>query len=69
MLIGFCLFWKYCRLIAADLSKQTSSDADSRVIQQIIFTGKINTKAIIFYTLEKSKGKILEFSKGTTKVL
>ena len=37
-------------------------------------TGKIkateaNTKVIIYYILEKSKETILEFSKGTTKVL
>ena len=57
-----------------DLSKQKALDADSRAIQQIIFTGKIkatvaNTKAVFFYILEKSKETILEFSKGTTKVL
>ena len=72
MFITFCLFWK--NLIAADLSKQKALDADSRTIQQIIFTGKIkatvaNTRVIIFYVLEKSKETILEFSKGTTKVL
>ena len=49
-------------------------DADSRAIQQIIFTGSIkaavaNTRIIILYVLEKSKETILEFSKGTTKVL
>ena len=65
---------KNYRLIAADLSKQKALDADPRVIQQIIFTGKIkatvaNTRVVIFYVLEKSKETILEFSKGTTKVL
>ena len=49
----------------ADLSKQKALDADSRVIQQIIFTGKIkatvaNIRVIIFYILEKSKETILE---------
>ena len=49
----------------ADLSKQKALDADSRVIQQIIFTGKIkatvaNIRLIIFYILEKSKETILE---------
>ena len=63
-----------CLLIAADLSKQKALDAHSRAIQQIIFTGEIksavaNTRVIIFYVLEKSKETILEFSKGTTKVL
>ena len=62
------------KLIAADLSKQKALDGDSRAIQQIILTGKIkatvaNTRAVIFYILEKSKETILEFSKGTTKVL
>ena len=74
LFIRFCLFWKNYRLIAADLSKKKALDADSRAIQQIIFTGKIkatvaNTRVIIFYVLEKSKETILEFSKGTTKVL
>ena len=70
MFIRFCLFWKK----AADLSKQKALDAESSAIQQIIFTGKItstvaNTRVVIFYIFEKSKETILEFSKGTTKVL
>ena len=61
-------------LIAANLSKQKALDADSRAIQQTIFTGKIkatvaNTRAIIYYILEKSKETMLEFAKGTKKVL
>ena len=67
MFVGFCLFWKNYRLIAADLSKQKALDADSRAIQQIIFTGKIkakeaNTKVIIYYILEKSKETILYYN-------
>ena len=65
---------KIYRLIAFNLSKQKALDADSRAIQQIIFTGKIkvkeaNTRVIIYYILEKSKETISEFSKGTTKFL
>ena len=46
------------KLIAADLSQQKALDADSRAIQQIIFTGKIkateaNTRVIIYYILEE----------------
>ena len=46
------------RLIAADLSKQKDLDADSRAIQQIIFTGKIkakvaDTRVIIYYIHEQ----------------
>ena len=56
-LLDFAYFKINCRLIAADLSKQKALDADSRVIQQIIFTGKIkaevaHTKVINHYILE-----------------
>ena len=73
-ILDFAYFEKKYRLIAVDLSKQKALDTDSRAIQQIIFTGKIkatvaNTRVVIFYVLEKSKETILEFSKGTTKVL
>ena len=69
MFIGFCFFKKNYRLIAADLSKQKDLDADSRAIQQIIFTGKVDAGAISYYIYEKSKGTVLEFYKGTTKIL
>ena len=73
-LLDFTYFEKNYRLIAVDLSKQKTLDADSRAIQEIIFTGKIkatgeNARVIIYYILEKSKEAILEFSKGNTKVL
>ena len=73
-LLDFVYFENKYRLIAANLSKQKALDADSRTIQQIIFTGKIkaaadNTRVIIYYILEQSKETILEFAKGTTKVL
>ena len=73
-LLDFAYFEKNCRLIAADLSKQKALDADSRAIQQIIFTGKIkvteaNKRVIIYCILEQSKEKMLEFARGTTKVL
>ena len=64
-LLDFAYFEKNYRLIAADLSKQKALDADSRAIQQIIFTGKANAGAMIYYILEQSKETILQFSKGT----
>ena len=66
-LLDFAYFKKKYRLIAADLSKQKALDADSRAIQQIIFTGKANVGTMIYYILEQSKEAILEFSKGTAK--
>ena len=56
-------------LIAADLSKQNALDADSRAIQQIVFTGKANADVMVYYVLEQSKETILQFSKGATKVM
>ena len=72
-LLDFAYFEKNYRLIAADLMKEKALDADSRATQQIIFTGKIkstvaNTTVIIYYILDQTKEKILEFSKGTTSV-
>ena len=68
MLIGFCLFWKKYRLIDADLSKQKALDADSRAIQQIIFTGKTDNTIRVYYVLEQPKETLLEFAKGTSVV-
>ena len=68
-LLDFAYFETNYRLIAADLSKQKALDADSRAIQQIIFTGKTDNQIRVYYILEQSKETILEFSKGTTKVL
>ena len=68
-LLDFSYFEKNDKLVAADLSKQKALNADSRAIQQIIFTGKTDNQIRVYYILEQSKEKILEFSKGTTKVL
>ena len=69
MLLILLILKKKYRLIAADLSKQKALYANSREIQQIIFTGKIkvaanNTRVIIYYILQQSKETILEFEKG-----
>ena len=73
-LLDYSYFKKNYKLISADLNKQKVLDADSRAIQQIIFTGTMkaavaNTRVVIFYVLEKSKETISEFSKRKTKVL
>ena len=73
-LLDFLYIEKKYRLIGADLSKQKASDADSRAIQKIIFTGKLkltvaNTKVIIFYIFEEPKETVLQFSKETAKLL
>ena len=67
-LLHFAYFEKNYKLIAADLSKQKALDADSRAIQQIIFTDTASAAVIIYYILKQSRETMLEFSKGTIKV-
>ena len=68
-LLDFACFKSNYRLTAVDLSKKKALDADSGAIQQIIFIGRTNSGAVIYYILEQSKETMLQFSKGTTKVL
>ena len=68
-LLDFAYFKNNQRLIVADSGKQKTLDADSRVISQIIFTGKAMRSAMIYYALEQSKETTLQFSNRTTKVL
>ena len=72
-LLDFAYFENNYRLIAADLSKQKALDADSRAIQQVIFTGKItaavaSTRVIIYYILEQSKETNLRSLKEQQKI-
>ena len=73
-LLNYAYFKDSYRLIAVDLSKKRKYlDADRRAIQQIVFQevvgGENNTKIRLYTILEKSKETILEFAKGTAKVL
>ena len=70
---GCLLYYQYFKdhyqLIAVDLSKQKDLDGDPRAIQQIEFYGILKTKSQVCTVLEKSKETVLEFYKGTAKVL
>ena len=71
MFIGLCK--DNYRLIAVDLSKQKSLDADPRAIQQTVFQGVVgeadSTKTRLYTILKKSKETVLEFYKGAANVL
>ena len=56
-------------LIATDLSKQQNLDADPKAIHQINFTGKLENNATQFFIIGEAKETVLDFSKGTVKVL
>ena len=70
---GCLLDYQYLKdhyqLIAVDLSKQKELDADPRAIQQTEFYGKLGTDSQVCIVLEKPKETVLEFYKGTAKVL
>ena len=68
-LLDYDYFKKNYQLIAVDLSKQRELDGDPRAIQQIEFIGMLKTRSNVFMILEKSKETILEFYKGTAKVM
>ena len=65
----------YDKMIAIDLSKQQALDSDLKAVQQINFTGNlsrgrnINDITTMFFITEEEKETILDFSRGTVKVL
>ena len=70
-LLAYPYFKNYYKLIAIDLSKQQKLDADPEAIQQINFFGNLSRVecATMFFIIEEAKETVLEFSKGTFKVL
>ena len=70
-LLDYPYFKETYKMIALDLTKQEALDADPRAIQQINFTANLdragNTR--VYFILEEAKETILDFSKGTVKVL
>ena len=68
-MLDYQYFKDHYQLIAVDLSKQKELDADSRAIQQIEFYEVLKTNSQVCTALEKSKETMLEFYKGTAKVL
>ena len=69
-LLDYHYFKKYYKLVAIDLSKQQKLDVDPKVIK-INFTGNLNREegATMFFIIEEVKETVLDFSKGTVKVL
>ena len=68
-LLDYQHFKNHYQLIAVDLCKQKELDADLRAIQQTEFYGMLKTNSQVCTVLEKSKETVLEFYKGTAKVL
>ena len=64
-------FKKYYKLISVDLRKKQKLDVDVKEIQQINFTENLNRAegSPMFFINEEGKETVLDFSKGTVKVL
>ena len=70
-LLDYSYFKENYKLIAIDLSKQQALDADPRAIQQINFTANLDRdgNTTMFFIIDEAKETVLDFSKGTLKVL
>ena len=72
-MLDYAYFKDNYRLTAVELSKQKALDADLRAIQQIVFQGIVGgvdyTKIKLYTILEQSRETVLEFYKGTAKLL
>ena len=68
-MLDYQYFKDHYQLIAVDLSKEKELDPDSKANQHIEFYGKLRTDSQVCTVLEKSKETVLNFDKGTAKVL
>ena len=70
-LLDYIYFKNYYKMVAVDLSKQQTLDADPKAIQQINFAANLdragNTR--FYFILEEAKETVFEFSQATVKVL
>ena len=70
-LLDYSYFNENYKLIAIDVSKQHALDADLRAIQQINFIANLDRvgNTTMFFIIERTNKTVLDFSKGTVKVL
>ena len=71
--LDYAYFKDDYKLIAVDLRKQKALDADARAIQETVFQGVVGgddeTKIRLYTILKQLKETVLQFYKGTAKVL
>ena len=70
-LLDYHYFKENYEMIATDLSKLQTLDADPRSIQQINFTANLDRarNTTMFFIIEEAKETVWDFSQGTVKVL
>ena len=71
--LDYAYFKDDYKLIAVDLRKQKALDADAGAIQETVFQGVVGgddeTKIRLYTILKQLKETVLQFYKGTAKVL
>ena len=70
-LLDYSYFKKYYKMIAIDLSKQQTLDADPKVVQQINSAANLDREGNrrFCFILEEAKETVFDFSQGTVKFL
>ena len=70
-LLDYPYFKNYYKLIGIDLSKQQKVHADPNAVQQTNFTGNLDRAegSTMFLIIDEAKETVLDFSKGTIKIL
>ena len=70
-ILDYNYFNNYYKMIATDLSKQQTLDADSKAIEPINFTANLDRDGdtTMFFIIEEVKETIIDFLQGTVKVL
>ena len=64
-ILDFAYFKEYCRLVAADLSKQIKLKDP----QQFNVIGKLENQATVFFIIEKSEKTTFEFLENSINIL
>ena len=70
-MLDYPYFKKCYKLIGIDLSKQPNLESDLKPTHQINFTGNLYRAegSTMFFVIEEAKEIVVDFSKGTVKVL
>ena len=70
-LSDYSYFKENYKMNAIDLSKQQALDADPRALQKINVTGSLDRygDTRMFFIIEEARETILDFSRGTVRIL
>ena len=68
-LLDYDYFKEPHKMMATDLNKQQTRDAEPKALQQISLSENVENQSTIFFIIEEAKETVLDFSQGTVKLL